>query len=230
MKRFAIPIIAAVILVPAAAAGVYATMQSDAPASMPNSIEPAASEETAVALSDSEIEMALEERILGSKDAPLTITEHSSLTCGHCGKFHKETFKKLKEAYIDTGKVKLVFSDFPLNGPALKASAVARCVDQARYFDFVQLLFETQDQWAFSDNYKDFLKQNAQMTGLAPEKFEACFNSEKLQEGLLESVKAVQEKHQINSTPSFVLNGEDVLSGALSFESFSKKLDEALAK
>ncbi len=92
---------------------------------------------------------AISDRILGDPNAPIKISEHSSLTCGHCGNFHKGTFKELKKRLIDTGKAYLVFSDFPLNGPAMHASMVARCLPQDQYFDFLQMLFETQDECAY---------------------------------------------------------------------------------
>lgn len=222
MKKLTIITLSAVLLVIAAGAAVYATMSEES-GKEPENIELAASGDI---LSDDEIAAMLEPRRLGPDDAPITISEHSSFSCGHCGKFHKETFKQFREAYIDTGKVQLIFSDFPLNGPALDASAVARCVDEDQYFNFVQLLFEAQDQWAYSSDYKDFLKQNAQLAGVSEEKFEACITSEKLKEGLLEQVKEVQAKHEINSTPSFVINDEEVVSGALSFEVFSKIIEK----
>lgn len=181
-------------------------------------------------LSDGEIKAALTERSLGADDAKITIREHSSFTCGHCGNFHKGTYKELKKAYIDTGKVRLVFSDFPLNGPALQASMVARCLDSDRYFDFVQLLFESQEQWAYSADYKTFLQQNAQLVGLSSDKFEACFSSEALRAGLLENMKKTQEEFKISSTPSFVINGEETISGGRNFEAFSKIIDKHLGE
>ncbi|MGB0720728.1 MAG: thioredoxin domain-containing protein, partial [Bdellovibrionales bacterium] len=86
-----------------------------------------------------DVDAALSDRILGDANAPMRISEHSSLTCGHCGAFHKHTFKPFKEKWIDGGKAYLVFSDFPLNAPALHAAMAARCLpDTTRYFEFVQ--------------------------------------------------------------------------------------------
>lgn len=182
---------------------------------------------TPVALSQDEVSEALAERSLGDADAPATIHEFSSLTCSHCGDFHKNTFKELKTALIDTGKARLIMSDFPLNGPALHAAMVARCLPADKYFDFTQLLFETQDQWAYSADYKKYLKQNAQLAGLSAQQFENCFASEPLRAGVLEMVQKAQQAHQISSTPSFVVNGATKVEGGRSVADFEKAIAAA---
>lgn len=180
-----------------------------------------------LALSEGDLKAALSERSLGKSGAPVTITEYSSLTCSHCGAFHKNVFKKLKTDMIDTGKARLVISDFPLNGPALHAAMVARCLPQDKYFDYIQLLFETQEQWAYSPDYKKYLKQNAQLAGLSAQKFEDCVNSEPLQKGILALVQKAQKEHEINATPTFILNGKTKLQGEQKPEDFEKAVVEA---
>lgn len=182
---------------------------------------------TPVALPQGELDAALGERSLGKADAPAVITEFSSLTCSHCGDFHKNMFKKLKTELIDTGKARLVMSDFPLNGPALQASMVARCLPEDKYFDYLQLLFETQDQWAYSPDFKKYLKQNAQLAGLPAQKFEDCFASEPLRQGILAMVQKAQQAHQIDSTPSFVVNGKTKVEGTKTVEDFVKAIEKA---
>lgn len=179
---------------------------------------------TPVALPQDELDAALTERSLGDANAPATIVEYSSLTCSHCGSFHKNTFKSLKERLIDTGKARLVMSDFPLNGPALHASMISRCLPEDKYFDFIQLLFETQDQWAYSADYKKYLKQNSQLAGLSAQKFEDCFASEPLRNGVLAMVQSAQQAHQINSTPTFIVNGTTKVEGARGVEDFEKAI------
>jgi protein-disulfide isomerase len=177
-----------------------------------------------------DVARALSPRIQGNPDAKVTVSEHSSLTCGHCGAFHKNTYPKLKADYIDTGKIKLVFSDFPLNGAALHASMIARCLPEERHASFVQLLFETQDKWAYdATGYINYLKQNAQLAGLSPEAFDACIGNKELESGIATMVSDAQTKHQISSTPTFIINGTKSLSGALPYEEFKKVLDEAIA-
>jgi len=172
----------------------------------------------------------LQERGIGDPNAPLKVVEHSSLTCVHCGSFHQNAYKEIKKNYIDTGKVHLTFSDFPLNGPAVTASMVARCVPESRYFDFIQFLFERQDDWAYKANYATYLKQNSQLTGLNGESFDNCVANEELKNGILNRMKEIQDGGKVRSTPTFVINGETVLSGAHPYEYFAKIFDAELAK
>ncbi len=177
---------------------------------------------------DIDVSTALSDRILGHPDAPVKISEHSSFTCGHCGQFHQKTFKSFKEAWIDTGKAYLVFSDFPLNAPALHASMIARCLPEDKYFDFVQMLFENQSEWAYDVNYLTYLKEKAGQNGLDADSFKACLSSTALQEGILARVRASQSQWNISATPSFVVNNDQVISGAVSYADFDAALKAAL--
>ncbi len=177
-----------------------------------------------------DVKLALGNRILGDPNAPIKISEHSSFTCGHCGAFHKETFKQIKEAFIDTGKVYLVFSDFPLNAPALHASMAARCLAHDKYFDFTEMLFETQEDWAYERDYMNLLQKKAAEYGLGKEEFKACISNEELQEGIAARQSASQNQWKISSTPSFVINNKTTISGGHSFEEFEKIINEELAK
>lgn len=174
-----------------------------------------------------DVTAALQERILGNPSAPVKISEHSSFTCGHCGKFHQDVFVKLKEEFIDTGKAYLVFSDFPLNGPALHASMVARCLPQDKFFNFVDMLFERQEDWAYDAGYLTFLKQKAVQNGLTPAEFQACLKNQELRAGILNRMQAAQAQWQVRATPSFVINNKTLIGGALPFEEFAKKINEA---
>lgn len=176
-----------------------------------------------------DVESAAAERILGNPDAPVRISEHSSFTCGHCGQFHQKTFKTFKEQWIDTGRAYLVFSDFPLNGPALHASMVARCVPQDEYFDYVQMLFETQEDWAYDVGYQSYLKRTAAERGLDGESFDSCLQNEDLRDAILDRVRASQVQFDINSTPSFVVDNNVTISGALSYAEFEAQLLDAIA-
>ncbi len=175
-----------------------------------------------------DVNAALSDRILGSTSAPVKVSEHASFTCGHCAQFHKDTFKKFKEEYVDTGKAYIVFSDFPLNAPAVHASMVARCLPEAKYFDFVQMLFETQDKWAFEANYLDYLKEKAGEAGLDEPHFQACVQNTELQAGIVNRMKGIQAQWNINSTPSFVINNRTTLSGTYPYEEFKKVVEAEL--
>jgi len=169
-------------------------------------------------------------RTLGNPDAPVKIEEFASLTCGHCAHFHGTTFQELKTKYIDTGKVFFTFTDFPLNAPALDASMVARCMAPERYFTFLSFLMETQEQWAFSADYKTSLRQNAKLAGMSDEAFDSCLANTALKDGLVDRMKAKAEENKLNSTPSFVITGpagKSTLTGALPIVSFDAAIEEA---
>jgi len=173
------------------------------------------------------VEKALSERVLGNPEAPVKIAEHSSLTCGHCSNFHKSTFKSIRAAYLETGKAYWVFDDFPLNGPALHAAMTARCLPEKQYFNFIQMLYEHQQDWAYSAEYKDYLKEKAEPYGLSNDLFDECVSNQDIQKGILNRVRAIQGQWDIGSTPSFVINNQEVLVGALPYEEFEPKLATA---
>jgi protein-disulfide isomerase len=177
-----------------------------------------------------DVEKAKVERILGDASAPIKIAEHASFSCPHCAHFHKGPLSEFIKKYVDTGKAYIVFSDFPLNAPALHGTMIGRCIPEERYFNYVGDLFNDQEKWAADASYLTYLKSKALEYGLADDKFEACLKSEPLQTALLDRMKAVQKQWQINSTPSFVVNNQVVISGALSYEEFVKKVEEAVVK
>ena len=174
------------------------------------------------------VERALKQRTMGDPDAPVKIEEFASLSCPHCATFHKMVLPELKEQYIDTGKVYFIFTDFPLNAPALAGSVIARCLPESRYFKFMSFLFEKQDDWAFGGQHVDYLKQNARLLGLNEEKADACLNSEEIRTGLVSAMQEAQQEHEIRSTPSFVINDKQVVTGAQSFENFKSQIDPLL--
>ncbi len=181
-------------------------------------------------LTAEDVQKALIPHSLGKSDAPVKITEYASLSCPHCAHFYKETFPKLKEAYIDTGKVQFTYIDFPLDGAALNAAAVAVCMPDESYFKYIEYLFQTQSAWALSDRQKPILVQNAQLLGADGTKLTACINSESLKAGLAERMKTEQAAHQVEATPTFVIDGTDKLQGALGFDQFKTMIDKKLAE
>ena len=166
-------------------------------------------------------------RTLGNPEAPVKIEEFASLTCGHCAAFHNSTFPQLKTKYIDTGKVFFTFTDFPLNAPALDATMVARCMPPERYFTFLSFLFQTQEQWAFSQDYKNSLRQNAKLAGMSDERFDSCLADTALRDGVVNRMQDKARSHALSSTPSFVINGTTVITGAVGIEVFDKAIAEA---
>ncbi|MEO5338583.1 MAG: DsbA family protein [Magnetospirillum sp. WYHS-4] len=176
------------------------------------------------------LEESLADKVLGDPKAPVTILEHSSLGCPHCAAFHKETLPRIKAEYIDTGKAKLIFRDFPLGAPALAASMVARCGGAGeRYFGFLELLFQTQAKWAGAPNPLKELENIAKMGGMSPQDVQQCMANEALMKGLQENQKQSQIKYNVEATPTFVVNATRI-PGAVTYDDFKKVLDAELAK
>lgn len=204
---------------------------SDNPALQSNQVDPSTlTQNEPVALPVSLAEAA-RERILGNSNAPIKISEHSSFSCGHCGKFHQNVFKDFKANWIDTGKAYLVFSDFPLNAPALHASLVGRCIaDDDQYFAYVEEVFAKQNDWAYIQDYLTPLKAIAANYGINSETFNACMNNQELQDKLLGKIRAAQQQFGVNSTPSFVVNNAVTISGTPTYEQFNEILEGAIAE
>lgn len=177
------------------------------------------------------VELNIEElakpRILGDINAPVKISEHSSFTCGHCGKFHQTNFKKIKEEFVDTGKAYIVFDDFPRNRPDLLIGAIARCVPEQAYFNFTQLVFETQIDWISKSDYIDYIKQNAMLAGATSAEIEACYESEELQTAMAESRERAYKEKGVDSTPTLIINETVKIGGMENYESVKAAIEKA---
>lgn len=150
----------------------------------------------------------LPENVMGKEDAPFTIVEYSSMTCPHCARFHKDVLPELKKKYIDTGKAKYIVREFPLDNVAAAAFMLARCVDQAKYFDFIDLLYANQEEWAFGGNPLPGLQKFSKQVGFTEERFNQCLADEKT----LAHIEAVRNKanteYKVRATPTFFINGK----------------------
>jgi protein-disulfide isomerase len=168
----------------------------------------------------------LPEQALGKADAPVTIVEYASMTCPHCAQFHASTLPELKTKYIDTGKVRLVFREFPFDPRAEAGFMLARCAD-TNYFPMIDVLFKQQESWAAGENAKDALLQISKLAGFSQQKFEECLTNQKL----LDDIRAVRAKGQgefnVDSTPTFFINGNQY-KGALSVAEISAIIDPML--
>lgn len=174
--------------------------------------------------------LLLKDHVLGKADAPVTIIEYASLTCGHCAQFQADILPKLKEKYIDTGKVKLIYRDYPLDGIALRAAAVARCMPEGSFHAYISLLFKNQEQWRSADDPVKPLAQFAKLGGLSSADAEACAASDKLMDAIAEGRLKADKLYQVQATPTFIFNeGQDKINGALPFEQFAAKIDALLA-
>lgn len=160
---------------------------------------------------------------LGSPDAKVNIVEYASMTCPHCASFHETVFPTLKSKYVDTGKVRFVLREFPLDPLATAAFMLARCAGDDKYYDVVDLLFSNQKQWAFADKPVDALGQLTKQAGFTQESFEACLKNQKIYDGVLAVKTRGLEKLGVNSTPAFFINGR-LHRGALSVAELDKIL------
>ncbi len=167
-------------------------------------------------------------RILGNPDAPIKISEHSSFTCGGCAGFHKDNFKKIKQDFIDTGKAYIVFDDFPRNRYDITVGAIARCVSTDSYFDFVQLLFETQKTW-LNDDYIKHVQQNALLSGATEAELENCLGNEELYKALADRQKLANDTYDVNQTPTLVINDTFKLNGLMPYAEIKAALEGQLS-
>lgn len=168
------------------------------------------------------------DRVLGKADAPITIFEFFSLTCPHCADFEAYTYPLVKKNWIDTGKAKIDYRDYPLDQNALKAAMVARCAPPDRYAAFVQVLFAKQAVWGIRRDPTDELRKIAALGGIGKSKFETCIHDKALSKKIVAEEYEAQQKFGVNSTPTFFINGKKIV-GAFPYAKFSKDLAEAEA-
>jgi len=175
---------------------------------------------------------------LGDDKAPIVVVEYASLTCPHCATFHTKTFDFLKKVYIDTGKVRFIFRDFPFDGVALAATMLARCGGASeseaikgrdKYFAMVNTLFYRQATWAFGSDPEAELIKIAKEYGFTQESFDACLQNQTMYEGVLEVRKRAFETFKVDSTPTIFVNGEP-FRGALTPEQMDNVLKRTLVE
>jgi protein-disulfide isomerase len=158
---------------------------------------------------------------LGDEKAPVTIIEYASMTCPHCAAFHATTFPEIKKRYIDTGKVRFIFREFPLDQLALAAFLLARCAGPDKYFPMIDTLFQQQKEWVIQKPLGP-LMAIAKQAGMSETAFNECLQNQKLVDGI-EDVRQRAMKLKVESTPSFFINGKP-LRGAFSIEDFEKAI------
>lgn len=174
----------------------------------------------------------LEEKVMGSADAPVTMIEYASMTCSHCADFAVNTFPQLKARYIDTGKVRYILREFPLDPLAAGGFMLARCAGEGKggsepYFSFVETLFKEQKNWAFVQNpIPPLLALAKQHAGLNEQSFERCLSDQKVLDGIEETRKRAQT-FGVNSTPTFFINGK-IVRGAMSMEEIDRQVQPYL--
>tara|TARA_B100000686_G_scaffold248109_1_gene257817 strand:+ start:31 stop:654 length:624 start_codon:yes stop_codon:yes gene_type:complete len=168
--------------------------------------------------------------VLGSDTAIVKIKIFSSLTCPHCADFHTKVVPEIKREYIDTGKVQLIFIDFPLDQAAFNASKILNCLDKTKQITFLDTIYETQMKWTSGSNLDDInknLKKIVKNLGISPAKFDKCLIDEVISDKILNGRIDASQKYSIDSTPAIVIN-EKKLEGSVSFKSIKKKIEKLI--
>jgi protein-disulfide isomerase len=185
----------------------------------------------AMAQSASEVAkpVSLPDMALGPANASVTVTEYASMTCPHCAAFNEKVFPKIKSEYIDTGKVRYVFREFPLDIKAAAGSMLARCIakdDAGKYFAVIDMLFKQQNDWV-TKNTTETLTRIGKQAGLSQQAVEDCLKDQALLDKIAADQKFANEVLKVNSTPTFFINGE-MIRGETSFEEFDKRIKSLL--
>jgi protein-disulfide isomerase len=179
------------------------------------------------------IEIKPTDMVHGSAKAPVTFVEYASMTCPHCAAFQKEVIPELNKDYVDTGKVKVIFREYPLDGAARMASAVARCLSGDQFFSFIDLLFKNQMNWIkdFDGNGQltkedvlEGLTQMGRIAGMPGDKVKACSEDPKNLALVDANWMEGQTKYNVNSTPTFIINGV-THAGEIPYPELKKILD-----
>ncbi|HTB00290.1 MAG TPA: DsbA family protein [Bradyrhizobium sp.] len=173
--------------------------------------------------------VSLPDMALGPANAKVTIVEFASMTCPHCAAFNAEVFPKIKAEYIDTGKIRYVFREFPLDIKAAAGSMLARCIakdNAGKYFAVIDLLFKQQLEWA-GPKTTETLKLIGKQAGLTEQNVEDCLKDQALLAKISADQKYANEVLKVDSTPTFFVNGEKI-KGETSFDEFQKKIDPLL--
>ncbi len=171
---------------------------------------------------------SLPDKVFGPADAPVTIVEYASVTCHFCMRFHTETWPALKAKYVDTGKVRFIMREFPLDPLATAGFMLARCANDEKWYPVLDLLYKTKETWGHAQNPADALLQTVRQAGFTQESFETCLRNDKLFQDVRSVADRAANEFGVNSTPTFFINGEK-RTGALTLQEFDKILAPTLA-
>lgn len=178
---------------------------------------------TPLTVSDSDV-------VLGDEDAPLTIIEYASMTCGHCADFHNKVLPEIKENYIEPGKVKFVLRDMPWDPLALAVSKITRCAPDDQFYSYTSAFFDTHQAWVRADDPVAELKKVARLGGMSADRVEECLNDADIHARVIQSRETGLETLRINSTPTFFVGGEEVVRGNVGYEKMANVIDKVLAR
>jgi len=168
--------------------------------------------------------------VIGSDDAFVKIKVFSSLTCPHCANFHIKVVSEIKKEYIKSGKVQLIFIDFPLDQAAFNASKLLHCLDKKKQITFLDTIYETQNVWTNGSNIDDInnnLKKIVKNLGISSTQFDKCLMDEAISDKILNGRIDANQKYSINSTPTIVIN-EKKLEDFANFKNIKKKIEKLI--
>jgi protein-disulfide isomerase len=175
-----------------------------------------------VSMADLLVPGPLGDEIQGQADAPVTIVEYASMTCPHCSHFHETTYPEMKKKYIDTGKVRFIFREFPLDPLAAAAAMLARCAGKDKFFPLIDAFFAQQKDWVVQKPLQPMFAI-AKQAGFTQQSFDECLANQQMLTGLEEQRTRATQKFNVNSTPTFFINGKTV-RGALTPEELDKQV------
>ena len=219
----------AAVAIVAASGGYYAWSQGRAPspASPSTPATPAAANSPGpVSTTELMVPGPLGEQSIGKDDAPVTVIEYASMTCPHCAHFHETVYPEFKKTFIDTGKVRFIFREFPLVPLAGAGFMLARCGDSSKFFPMIETLFAQQKDWVVQKPLVPLLAI-AKQAGFTQETFDACLANQKILDGIEEVRTRGAQKFQVSSTPTFFVNGK-MLKGAPTMEELTKQIEPYL--
>ena len=168
--------------------------------------------------------------VVGPDDAVVKIKIFSSLTCPHCANFHIKVVSEIKKNYVKSGKVQLIFIDFPLDQAAFNASKLLHCLDQKKQITFLDIIYENQSKWTAGSEISEInnnLKKIVKNLGINATQFDKCLNDEAIEDKILNSRIDGHKKYSINSTPTIIIN-EKKFEGSASFKNIQKKIEKLI--
>lgn len=176
-----------------------------------------------------DVKIATDDHTMGQPNAPVTMVEYASLTCPHCAHFANDVLPKIEKEFITTGKVRLVYRDFPLDRLALFASMIARCSGPVRYFSMVDNFFADQENWATAKDPIAALTKIAESHGMSANDVKACLDDKAIADAVLKQRLEGEKTFHIQGTPTLIIGGDEY-GGALSIEAFRAIVAQKLAK
>ena len=219
------PLLAGALAV-AVAGGAFWMTRATAP--LPPALTTAAEAQEATVSSEA---AAVPDMVMGQLDAPVEVIEYASFTCPHCAQFHETVFDRIKENYIDTGKVKFVYREVYFDKFGLWAAMVARCAGPEKYYPISDMIYDTQEAWIGNGQeatIAENLRKIGLKAGLSKEALDTCLNDNEKAKAMVAAYQANATRDDISGTPSFIINGEK-FSGEMGYEEFAKILEAKLA-